>query len=112
MGQRHLSSNEIVSLTPFGTEIRDNKTRAIVKTDEVELIRLVIPAGKELPTHQAPGPMTLQCLEGKIAFSAMGKTQILASGDLVFLFAGEPHSLTGIEDASLLLTIVFIDTKN
>ena len=48
----------------------------------------------------------MQCLEGKIAFTACGQTHDLEAGHLLHLPAGEPHSLRGIEDGSLLLTVV------
>jgi quercetin dioxygenase-like cupin family protein len=48
----------------------------------------------------------VQCLEGRVAFTAFGKAQALEAGKLLYLPTGEPHSVKGIEDASLLLTIL------
>ena len=48
----------------------------------------------------------VQCLEGKIAFTTCGKTHELEAGQLLYLPTGEPHSLRGIEDGSLLLTVL------
>jgi quercetin dioxygenase-like cupin family protein len=50
--------------------------------------------------------MIVHCLEGRVAFTALGTTQILESGKLLDLPSGEPHAIKGIEDASLLLTIL------
>ncbi len=77
-----------------------------MKTADLELIRLVLPAGKEIATHKAPGEITVQCLEGRVAFTANGKTQELAAGQLLYLTAGEPHSLKAIDDTSLLVTLL------
>jgi hypothetical protein len=44
-------------------------------------------------------------LEGKIAFTASGKTRNLKRGQFRYLPAGELHAVRGVEDASLLLTI-------
>jgi quercetin dioxygenase-like cupin family protein len=63
-------------------------------------------AGKEIDEHKAPGEITVQCLEGKIAFTALGKTEELAAGQMLYLTAGKPHSVRCIEDASFLLTIL------
>lgn len=81
-------------------------TTTLVKTAILEVIRLVLPAGKEIPSHAARGEITVQCLEGKIAFTTLGRTQELTAGQLLYLPAGEPHSVGCIEDASALLTIV------
>jgi quercetin dioxygenase-like cupin family protein len=77
----------------------------LVKADNLEVIRLVVSAGKEIPTHKAPGPITVQCLEGRVSFRAQGQTQELGVGQFLYLAAAEPHSLKGIEDSSLLVTI-------
>ena len=55
---------------------------------------------------EAKGEIIVQCLEGKIGFTACGKTNELEAGHLLYLPAGEPHSLQGIEDGSLLVTIL------
>jgi quercetin dioxygenase-like cupin family protein len=65
-----------------------------------------VPAGKEIATHRAPGPITVHCLAGRVVLVAHERSQELDAGSLVFLATGEPHSLRGIEDATLLVTIV------
>jgi len=82
------------------------KTKAIIKTNEIELARLVIPKGKEYPNHKVSGPIVVQCVQGKIELTAMGTTQELHSGQLLYLAAGELHSLKGVEDSVILLTIL------
>ena len=50
--------------------------------------------------------MTVQCLEGKVAFTAMGQTLDLTAGSLLYLQAGEPHALRATQPSSLLVTLV------
>lgn len=84
-----------------------DRTTTLFKTDALEAIRLVAPAGHEIKTHSAPGELTLQCLRGKVAFETMGRTIELSEGQMVYLAAREPHALKAHEDAELLLTIEF-----
>jgi quercetin dioxygenase-like cupin family protein len=72
----------------------------------VEIIRLVVPAGKEIPEHKAKGEIVVHCLEGRVAFTAFGKTQTLEAGKLLYLPTGEPHTVKAVENASLLLSIL------
>lgn len=81
-------------------------TRTLLRTAAAEVVRVIVRAGQEVPQHKATGELIVQCLEGRVAFTALGKTQMLEAGRLLSLPAGEPHSLKAIEDASLLLTIV------
>jgi len=62
--------------------------------------------GKEFPEHKAPGEIIVQCLEGQIAFTASGKTETLAAGQMLYLESEEPHAIRCIEAASFLVTIV------
>lgn len=102
----HANPGEVVDVRPLGPTLATTTTRALVKATAFDVIRMVVPAGKEIPTHTAKGEIIVQCLEGKIAFTACGKTHELEAGHLLYLPTGEPHSLRGVEDGSLLLTVV------
>ena len=80
----------------------------LAKTETLELRRLVLPKGREIPTHHASGEITVHCLEGRIAFTASGTTREVGAGQLIVLAAGEPHSLVGLEDSSVLVTKVLL----
>jgi len=101
----HLKSGEVLRL-PRGASAPGAKTTTLVKTDGLEVLRLEVPAGKEIATHRAPGPITVHCLAGRVVFVAQERSQELDAGTFVFLAGAEPHSLKGIEDATLLVTIV------
>lgn len=97
---------EIVDVRPSGPVPTKFRTETLVRSDELEINRIFVPAGKEISEHKTAGALTVQCLDGRVAFSALGKTQNLQSGELLYLPAGEAHSVKGLEDASLLLTVV------
>ena len=105
MSIQHARPNEIVQL-PLGAALVNSKTTTLVKSDDLVLIRLVLPAGKEIPMHQAHGEITVQCLEGRLSFTAESKTQDLMAGQLLYLRTGEPHALKALEDSSVLVTIL------
>ena len=90
---------------PFGASLATTTTSALIKTQRLEVIRLIVTAGKEIPPHRVDGEITVQCLEGKVAFTAEGKTQELEAGQLLYLAGGQSHALKGIEDSSVLVTI-------
>ncbi|MDZ4819019.1 MAG: cupin domain-containing protein [Planctomycetota bacterium] len=106
----HAKSGEVVHL-PLGKELQSTKTTTLAKTSDLEAIRLVVPSGKEIPTHKAPGPITVQCLEGRVSFTANGKSQELGPGDFLHLATAVPHSLKAIDDSSLLVTIILPPKK-
>lgn len=105
MALEHAKPGAVVALRRLGSAIGADKTSALIKTDRFEVMRLVVPAGTTIPAHQVPGYLTLYCLEGRIQLGPSGAE--MGSGDWIYLERGEPHSVQGIEDSSLLLTIFF-----
>jgi nucleotide-binding universal stress UspA family protein/quercetin dioxygenase-like cupin family protein len=94
-----------IDVRPLGTSLVSAHTRRLVRTATVEVVRVIVRAGQDIPQHTSKGEIIVHCLEGRVGFTALGKTQELQAGTLLQLRAGEPHAFHGIEDASLLLTI-------
>lgn len=107
MALNHAKPGEVVDLRPLGEELKSARTAAIVKSQFFEAVRLIVRAGKEIPPHQVPGNITLHCLEGRVVLGLATSTLELSAGEWVYLAGGEPHSVKGVEDSSLLLTILF-----
>lgn len=106
MAISHAKSGEVIGVRPLGSGLAAASTTTLVKTKTLEIIRLVVLAGKDIPEHQTRGEITVQCLEGRVAFTAGTVTRNLEAHQLLYLSGEEPHSLHGIEDSSLLLTIL------
>lgn len=109
MALQHPKSGEIVHFLPLGAALKDAKTVAIVKTNHFEVMRLVIHAGIEMPSHEVSGSITLHCLEGAVELGLKHAVIRLSAGDWIYLDGGEAHSVRGLEDSALLLTIIFND---
>jgi quercetin dioxygenase-like cupin family protein len=102
----HAKPVETIDLSPLGAELKNARTTTLVKTDSLEVIRLVLPAGKDIKPHEVPGEVTVQCLEGKVAFRAGEAECELIAGQLIYLTGSDTHSLRAIEDSALLVTIL------
>jgi quercetin dioxygenase-like cupin family protein len=98
--------SEAIDVRHAGSASPGTLVRLLARTPALELRRLNLSKGREIPTHQAKGEITVHCLEGRIAFTAAGATRELGPGQLIVLAAGEPHSLVGLEDAAVLVTKV------
>ena len=107
MATHHASPSEIVDLETWAQDLPNEHAKTIVKTHEMELARLVFPAGGEFPNHRVSGPVVIHCVKGEIELTAMGATRILIPGQLLYLTPDEPHSLRAITNAVVLLTIIF-----
>ncbi|HVA49882.1 MAG TPA: cupin domain-containing protein [Pirellulales bacterium] len=106
MAIHHAAAAEVIDVRPLGAALKDTLTKTLVKTDTLEVIRIVLPAGKQLPPHRVEGEITVQCLEGRLAFDVEGTEHELAQGQMLYLAGGATHALRGIEDASVLVAIL------
>ena len=106
MAISHLTSGEPIRLMPFGKTVNGERSVALFKSQELEVIRLVLTAGKSFPSHSVPGEITIQCLEGSMEVTSNGEVKTLSANQLMFLAGGVDHGLLALTDASALLTIV------
>jgi quercetin dioxygenase-like cupin family protein len=107
MAISHARPGEVIPLVdgdPFASGV--SGTRTLLKTSCMEVIRLVLPRGKTISRHQAPGEILVQGLTGRVRFTTMGTTIEIESGQLFYLSAAEPHEIMALEDCSFLLTIL------
>jgi quercetin dioxygenase-like cupin family protein len=108
MAIAHASPGEAIDVRPLGNRLAGEKTVALFKSEHLEVIRLVLAAGKSLPPHKVPGEITVQCIEGRIDVTAAGRSHVIGAGQLLYLSGGVTHGVVALEDASALVTIALI----
>jgi quercetin dioxygenase-like cupin family protein len=102
----HAKPGEVVDVRPYGPDLANARTTTLFQSGPLEVIRLVMATGKEIPEHKAPGAITVHCLEGKIAFTTLGETRELSAGQMLCLLDSEPHAVRCVEAGSFLLTLM------
>jgi quercetin dioxygenase-like cupin family protein len=107
MAIRHAKAGETVDLRPLGGSLKDATTKALVKSGTFEAVRLIVKAGRTIAEHAVPGAITLHCLEGHVRIDLPDAVVDMPAGQWIYLDGNTRHSVTGIEDSSLLLTILF-----
>lgn len=112
MALQHAASGDKIALARGDDELAHFTSVALVKTEHMELIRLVLPKERPMPEHKVDGEMTLQCLAGEIAFDAHGRTVILKPGEMLYLAGGVPHALRALDDAVALMTILLAPSRD
>ncbi len=105
MALPHAHSGQIVDVQPFAEALASHSSCALLKGQQLELMRIVLPAGKSAPMHSVPGEVTVLCVEGSVDLDAHGRSQRMTAGQLVWLEGGVEHRLDAVTDASLLVTI-------
>lgn len=105
MSLPHAVSGQVINIRPLSGKLKESVSTALFKATELEVMRLVLEAGKEIPEHQVTGEITIHCLEGAIELRAHGQTQTLRHGEMVYLAGNEPYAMRAVDDASVLMTV-------
>lgn len=105
MALSHGKPGEPLDVRPLGNLLRQTQSAALFKSTDLEVMRLVLSAGKALPTHSVSGEITVQCLEGSMEILLDSGTVALNAGELLFLGAAEPHGVRAVTACSALVTI-------
>jgi quercetin dioxygenase-like cupin family protein len=105
MIQHAMTQGRTTSVQPLTANDASRKV-TLVKTPQVEVIQLIVPAGRDVPTHQAQGELVVHCLEGRVSLFALGNTYDLTPGQLLHLSIDEPFSIRAIDNASVLVTLI------
>lgn len=83
--------------------------RTLVKDGPLRVTLVVLGAGGMLREHSAPGPITIQVLDGDVRFTAHGTDHDLGKDELLALATGTPHTVASARGGAFLLTLLQLD---
>jgi len=108
MAMSYLSSSEPASLLPL-IDLPEMPPASFFKDQCLDVIRVVLLAGKRMPMHKVEVPATVRCLEGQVDLNVGSAHKIMHGGDLLYLTAGMSHELVAVENSSLLVTTMLLE---
>ncbi|WP_430611692.1 cupin [Enterococcus sp. DIV0876] len=79
------------------------KISHIFESDNQVVTNLVLEAGKEIPTHDAPYTVVVVPVKGRIMFRGEDFEEEIYPGVIVRMLPDEPHSLTALADSELMV---------
>lgn len=80
--------------------------KTLVKEGPLRVTLVTLRAGTSLQRHQVAGPSSIQALKGMARFETPAGTTVLPAGAMMVLDAGVTHTVTAMEDSTLLVSIV------
>ena len=101
----HAQPGQAIEVQRLGARLAQEKTVALFKAEDLEVMRLVLLAGKSLPPHSVAGEITVQSIEGSIDITVDGHSHVLQAGQLLYLARGVTHGVTALRDSSALVTV-------
>lgn len=110
MNKGHIQPGEVVNLLTLKEDMSVDDTFALVKTTDMEVIRMVLPEGKNISEHSVEGEMSVQCLKGHTEFTVGDTLHELTEGDWLYLNRNEKFSYHTKKETILLVTILFVNS--
>jgi len=83
----------------------DRNAITIFKSKGMRLVLIALHSGAVMNANKGIGILSVQVLEGQIRFATKSQTTELSQGQMLALHEGIPHSLTAIEETTILLTL-------
>ena len=103
---------EVLSVHSPGKVLAEVTSDTLVRFEDFEISRVMLRGKEEHASSEIPGEAVVLCLEGRVVVSDQGDgAKGLEPGQLIYLPAGNPHSVQGVAGASLLLIIRRIQPK-
>ncbi len=112
MALEHLMPGRTQALLPEGPLPAEFESRALFKSQDLEVIQLLMPEGRRMVDHRVKGDITLYCAKGCVDVishpldSADPRPKArLRQGELMYLKRDEPHNLLAVVASVVILTI-------
>ncbi|HEU0169536.1 MAG TPA: cupin domain-containing protein [Chloroflexota bacterium] len=84
-----------------------HNAKTLVKRDDLRVVLVALKAAGRMDRHQAPGPITIHCLEGRLRIQVEQRTTELGAGQVLFIDAALPHDVEALDQSAFLLTIAW-----
>lgn len=106
MALKHAQLLDVIDLHETDADRSGAFSRSLLKTDQLQLMQLMLGGGEQLPEHHVAGEITIQCLAGCVRVVMSPHTRELTAGQLIALPAGKRHAVHAQSDATLLVTLL------
>jgi quercetin dioxygenase-like cupin family protein len=106
MALPHASPLDIINVAPLGDALAGAVSTSLIKTDNLQLLHLVLPEHHDQPAHHVDQECTIHCLEGDVEVVMPAGVRRLRPGNLIVLPARQKHSLRARTRCAVLVTLM------
>ncbi len=86
---------------------REHRGVTLVKDGMLNVVMTVLREGGRLEEHEAPGPISIQVLDGSVRVRVDGEDYEVTAGQMIALEAHVRHEVIAVQKAALLTTIAW-----
>ena len=106
MALPHANPLDIINVAPLGDALSSAVSTSLIKTENLQLLHLVLPEHHDQPAHHVDQECTIHCLEGDVEVVMPAGVRRLRPGNLIVLPAKQKHSLRARSHCAVLVTLM------
>jgi quercetin dioxygenase-like cupin family protein len=106
MALPHAGPLDVISVAPLGDALQGAPSTSLIKTDQLQLLHMVLAPNQDQPEHHVDQACTLHCLEGDVEVVMPGGVRRLRAGQLVVLPPKQRHGLRARARSAVLVTLL------
>lgn len=100
-------AREIAALRAEPSWQGGHNAKTLVKRDDLRVVLVALKPEGRMDRHQAPGPITIHALEGRLHVQVEQRKVELGPGQVLFVDAALPHDVEALGESAFLLTIAW-----
>ena len=105
MALPHAQLLDVINVGPLGDQLDGTVSTSLIKTEQTQLLHLVLADGQDMPQHHVDQECVIHCLEGDVEVVTGSGVKRLRAGQLVVLPARQQHGLRARATSAVLLTL-------
>jgi quercetin dioxygenase-like cupin family protein len=105
MALPHANLLDVINVAPLGEELEGQVSTSLIKTEEIQLLHMVLGKHQDQPQHHVDHECTIHCLEGDVEVVMGAGTKRLRAGQLIVLPAKQQHALRARDRSAVLVTL-------
>jgi quercetin dioxygenase-like cupin family protein len=109
MALPHAELLDVIDVGPLGDQLSGTVSTSLIKTDQTQLLHLVLAQHQDMPQHHVEHECVIHVLEGDVEVVMGAGTKRLRAGQLVVLPARQQHGLRARAESAVLLTLFLRD---
>ena len=106
MALPHSHPLDVIDSGALGAGSTATASTSLLKTDRLQLLRLVLSADHPQPEHHVADECLIHCLEGEVQVVMPDASRRLRAGQLLVLPGGQRHSLTTPDGCVVLVALL------
>jgi hypothetical protein len=96
---------EVIDLSLRSEESREAETSTLIRLNDLEITRSVLPEGAGVSFTQSAGGIVVICLRGELHVARQGVNKRIGAGQMIYLCGGDYYAVQSVRGCAVFITV-------